>query len=139
MSRAYSLQVVVDPKWPHFPARFLPQLVVAAQKVLCRATRLGDNPSLPRGPTLTCHGSDGTDKGGPPMSGTQQRPFLASYRDAVAAQLKAGAPFGDVEDSIDAVDELSMDEKAALWLWAFSLRDPTEQQLEARTHLAALQ
>ena len=73
------------------------------------------------------------------MSGTQQQPFLASYRDAVAAQLKAGAPFGDVEDSIDAVDELSMDEKAALWLWAFSLRDPTEQQLEARTHLAALQ
>jgi hypothetical protein len=73
------------------------------------------------------------------MSGTQPRPFLASYRDAVSAQLQAGAPFGDIEDSIDAVDELSMDEKAALWLWAFSLRDPTEQQLEARTHLAALQ
>jgi hypothetical protein len=73
------------------------------------------------------------------MSGTQRRPFLASYRDAVAAQLKAGAPFGDIEDSIDAVDELSKDEKAALWLWAFSLRDPIEQQLEARTHLAALQ
>jgi hypothetical protein len=73
------------------------------------------------------------------MSATQRRPFLASYRDAIAVQLKAGAPFGDVEDSIDAVDELSKDEKAALWLWAFSLRDPIEQQLEARTHLAALQ
>jgi hypothetical protein len=73
------------------------------------------------------------------MSGTQRRPFLARYRDAVAAQLKAGAPFGDIEDSIDAVDELSRDEKAALWLWAFSLRDSSEQQLEARTHLAALQ
>jgi hypothetical protein len=64
---------------------------------------------------------------------------LASYRDAVTEQLKAGAPFGDIEDSIDAVDDLTMDEKAALWLLAFSLRDPSEQQLEARAHLAALQ
>jgi hypothetical protein len=73
------------------------------------------------------------------MSGTQLRPFLADYRDSVAAQLSAGTPFGDIEDSIDAVDELTMNEKAALWLFAFSLRDPAEQQLEARTHLAALQ
>jgi hypothetical protein len=73
------------------------------------------------------------------MSGTQLRPFLANYRDSVAAQLSSGTPFGDIEDSIDAVDELTMNEKAALWLFAFSLRDPAEQQLEARTHLAALQ
>jgi hypothetical protein len=64
---------------------------------------------------------------------------LASYRDAVTEQLKAGAAFGDIEDSIDAAEDLAMDEKAALWLFAFSLRDPSEQQLEARTHLAALQ
>ena len=31
-----------------------------------------------------------------------------------------------------------MDEKAALWLFAFSLRDPAEQQLDARAHLASL-
>jgi hypothetical protein len=73
------------------------------------------------------------------MSGTQLRPALASYRDAVTEQLRAGIPFGDIEDSIDAVKELTMDEKAALWLFAFSLRDPSEQQLDARTHLAALQ
>ena len=73
------------------------------------------------------------------MSGTQQRRVFAGYRDAVAEQLKAGAAFGDIEDSIDAVDDLTMDEKAALWLFAFSLRDPAEQQLEARTHMAALQ
>jgi hypothetical protein len=73
------------------------------------------------------------------MSGTQLRSALASYRDAVTAQLKSGAPFGEIEDSIDAVDDLTMDEKAALWLFAFSLRDPVDQQLEARTHLAALQ
>jgi hypothetical protein len=73
------------------------------------------------------------------MSGTQLRQVLAHYRDAVTAQLKAGAAFGEIEDSIDAVDDLTMDEKAALWLFAFSLRDPAEQQLAARTHLAALQ
>jgi hypothetical protein len=73
------------------------------------------------------------------MSGTQPRSVLTSYRDAVTEQLKEGAPFGDIEDSIDAVDDLTMDEKAALWLFAFSLRDPAEQQLEARTHLAAVQ
>lgn len=72
------------------------------------------------------------------MSGTQGRPALASYRDTVAEQIKAGEPFGEVEDSIDEVAELNMDEKAALWLFAFSLRDPAEQQLAARAHLAAL-
>ncbi len=73
------------------------------------------------------------------MSGTHLPSVLTSYRDAVTEQLKAGAAFGDIEDSIDAAEDLAMDEKAALWLFAFSLRDPSEQQLEARTHLAALQ
>jgi hypothetical protein len=73
------------------------------------------------------------------MSGTQVRTVLAGYRDSVTERLGAGAAFGDIEDSIDAVEDLTMDEKAALWLFAFSLRDPAEQQLEARAHLAALQ
>jgi hypothetical protein len=73
------------------------------------------------------------------MRGTQGRSALASYRDAVEERIKAGEPFGDVEDSIDAVAELTTDEKAALWLFAFSLRDPDEQQLAARSHLASLQ
>ena len=73
------------------------------------------------------------------MSGTQLRQVLASYRDAITERLSAGAPFGDIEDSIDVADDLTMDEKAALWLFAFSLRDPADQQLEARAHLAALQ
>jgi hypothetical protein len=72
------------------------------------------------------------------MSGTELPPPLASYRDAVTEQLRAGTPFAQVEDSIDAAEHLSMDEKAALWLLAFSLRDPYEQQMEAHTHLAAL-
>jgi hypothetical protein len=73
------------------------------------------------------------------MSGTQRRPPLARYRDAVAERIKAGEAFGQVEDAIDAVPQLTGDEKAALWLFAFSLRDPAEQQLDARAHLAALQ
>jgi hypothetical protein len=71
------------------------------------------------------------------MSGSQLRPTLAGYRDTVTEFLRVGIPFGDVEDSIDAAEELSLDEKAALWLFAFSLRDPSEQQLDARAHLAA--
>jgi hypothetical protein len=71
------------------------------------------------------------------MSGTQRG--LASYRDAVEEQIKAGESFGDVEDSIDAVAELTTDAKAALWLFAFSLCDPDQEQLAPRSHLVSLQ
>jgi hypothetical protein len=72
------------------------------------------------------------------MSGTQRRRELASYRDTVAEQMIAGEAFGEVEDSIDRLAQVTTDEKAALWLYAFSLRDPVEQQLAARAHLASL-
>jgi hypothetical protein len=72
------------------------------------------------------------------MSGTQRRRALASYRDTVAERMNAGEAFGEVEDSIDRLAQVTMDEKAALWLYAFSLRDPAEQQLAARAHLASL-
>jgi hypothetical protein len=73
------------------------------------------------------------------MGGTRVGSALGSYRDAVAGLIRAGEPFGAVEDAIDEVADLTMDQKAALWLFAFSLRDPTEQQLDARAHLAAVQ
>jgi hypothetical protein len=73
------------------------------------------------------------------MSGTQRPTDLAGYRDALTARLEAGEPFGDVEDSIDSVADLSLDEKAALWLYAFSLRDVADQQLDARAQLSYLQ
>jgi hypothetical protein len=74
------------------------------------------------------------------MRGTHaSRAPLTSYRDAVTELLGSGETFGDVEDAIDEVAELTPDEKAALWLFAFSLRDPADQQLEARAHIAALQ
>ena len=53
--------------------------------------------------------------------------------------ISAGEAFGDVEQAIDAVVGITMDQRAALWLFAFSLRDRDEQQRDARAHLAAVQ
>jgi hypothetical protein len=64
---------------------------------------------------------------------------LAVHRDTVAASIREGQPFGDVEDAIDDLTDVSMDQKAALWLFGFSLRDPAVQQLDAQAHLAAVQ
>jgi hypothetical protein len=74
------------------------------------------------------------------MSGTHLAPALAlaGYRDAVTELIRSGVRFGAVEDSIDDVDNLTLNEKAALWLHAFSLRDPAEQQLDAQAHLSSL-
>jgi hypothetical protein len=72
------------------------------------------------------------------MSGTQRSLALASYRDEVTERIKAGETFGQVEDTIDGVSELTEDEKAALWLFAFSLRDSADQQLAARSYLTSL-
>jgi hypothetical protein len=66
-------------------------------------------------------------------------PVLVRYRDAVTELMETGETFGDVEDAIDDVKDLTLDQKAALWLFAFSLRDPQEQRLDARAHLAAVQ
>ena len=63
---------------------------------------------------------------------------MASYRDAVAELFEAGKPFGDIEVAIDEAADLSMDEKAALWLFAFSLRDQSDQKRAPRAHLVGL-
>jgi sulfopyruvate decarboxylase TPP-binding subunit len=73
------------------------------------------------------------------MRGTHQRQGLASYRDVVTERMKAGVPFGAVEDTIDKIADLTSEQKAALWLFAFSLRAPSEQQRDARAHLAFVQ
>jgi len=65
-------------------------------------------------------------------------PPLARYRDAVTQLIQLGEPFGHVEDAIDEVTDLTTDQKAALWLFAFSLRKPFEQQRDARAQLAAV-
>ena len=61
------------------------------------------------------------------MSGPTQGRLLASYRDEVAELMQGGERFGYVEDVIDEVVDLTQDQKAALWLFAFSLRDQSEQ------------
>jgi hypothetical protein len=71
------------------------------------------------------------------VSETYAGPALASYRDRVTELMQAGEPFGEVEDAIDQVADLTEDAKAALWLLAFSLRDPCEQERAARAHLAS--
>jgi hypothetical protein len=73
------------------------------------------------------------------MRVTLKRQDLASYRDEVTELIQAGESFGEVEEAIDRLSELTQHQKAALWLFAFSLRDRDEQQRDARAHLGALQ
>ena len=56
-------------------------------------------------------------------------------RAQVEHMMERGAAFGSVEDAIDAA-QLSDDQKSALWLLAWSLREPAIQRREARLTLA---
>ena len=73
------------------------------------------------------------------MRGTHRSTAVGRYRDAVCELMKGERAFGDVEDVIDALGDVTLDQKAALWLFAFSLRDPVEQRMDARAHLHAVQ
>jgi len=61
------------------------------------------------------------------MSATQHRPAFASHRGTVTELIEAGEPFDGIEDAIDEADDLTIDEKAALWLLAFSRCDQADQ------------
>ena len=52
----------------------------------------------------------------------------------VEDMFERGVPFGQVEDAIDGA-RLSQAHKAALWLFAWSLRDPALQRRDARLTL----
>ena len=67
----------------------------------------------------------------------QPQSALLRYQDTVTDLMQAGEDFVDVEDAINELATLSDDQKAALWLVAFSLRERAEQLREAR-HLLAL-
>ena len=58
-------------------------------------------------------------------------------QEQVEAMMERGTTFSDVEDVIDA-SELSTVHKAALWLFAWSLRDVEQQRQDARLTLAAV-
>lgn len=60
------------------------------------------------------------------------------YRDVVEERIEAGEAFGDIEDAINELADLTADQKAALWLFAFTLRDRGEKLRRARAHLVAV-
>ena len=68
------------------------------------------------------------------MSATESQ-LMCRHRDDVRERMTAGQPFGEVEDAIEVAD-LSEDQKAALWLLAFIMRDRHAQERDASSYLA---
>jgi cytochrome c-type biogenesis protein CcmH/NrfG len=67
------------------------------------------------------------------------RPTLGYHRDVVNGMMDAGESFGDVEGFINEAAALDQDEKAALWLLAWSFRETGIQRREALAMLSALE
>jgi hypothetical protein len=65
-------------------------------------------------------------------------PMLGYHQNIVEGMMSASEPFGEVETFINEAAALDRDEKAALWLLAWSLRDAWVQRREARAMLSAL-
>jgi hypothetical protein len=65
-------------------------------------------------------------------------PTLGYHQDVVRGMMDASEPFGAVETFIDEAAALDQDEKAALWLLAWSLQDGLIQRREALNMLSAL-
>ena len=70
------------------------------------------------------------------MTQTKLEP-IAGHWEEVERRLSAGESFDSVEDVIDKA-RLTEEEKAALWLFAWSMRDRRAQQRETRGLLAYL-
>jgi hypothetical protein len=70
------------------------------------------------------------------MPHTEQE-HIASGREEVERMMGAGAPFGAVETMIDEA-AIAEEPKAALWLFAWSMRDKRAQRRETRGMLAYL-
>jgi hypothetical protein len=66
------------------------------------------------------------------------RPTLGDHQDVVKGMMDASEPFGEVESFINEAPALDEDEKAALWLLAWSSRDAWTQRREALAMLSAL-
>jgi hypothetical protein len=64
-----------------------------------------------------------------------ERGSYRTYRDGVSTLMEAGEPFDEVEVAIEHTD-LEQDEKAALWLFAYSSRDRLEPADDAASRLA---
>ncbi len=65
-------------------------------------------------------------------------PTLGYHQDVVEGMMDASEPFGKVETFINEAAALDQNEKAALWLLAWSLQDAWAQRREAQGMLSAL-
>jgi len=66
------------------------------------------------------------------------RPTLGRHQDVVRGMMDASQPFLEVETFINEAAALGEDEKAALWLLAWSSRDTLVQRREALAMVSAL-
>jgi alkylhydroperoxidase family enzyme len=65
-------------------------------------------------------------------------PTLGYHRDVVRGMMDASEPFPEVETFINEAAALDQEEKAALWLLAWSFREGWVQRREAQAMLSAL-
>ena len=72
------------------------------------------------------------------MGVTQHETALARYRDEVTELIERGTTLGDIEDVIDEFADVTTDQKAALWLFAFTLRDRGHKHRDSGAHLLAV-
>jgi hypothetical protein len=66
------------------------------------------------------------------------RPTLGYHQDMIEGMMDASEPFGEVETFINEAAALDQNEKAALWLLAWSLRDTWTQRRDALAMVSAL-
>jgi hypothetical protein len=65
-------------------------------------------------------------------------PTLGQHQDVVTGMMDASEPFGEVETFINEASTLDQNEKAALWLLAWSFREGWIQKREAQEMLSSL-
>ena len=60
---------------------------------------------------------------------------IVRYQERIAVMMQCGASLDRVEEEVIAKTELSSDRKAALWLYAWSFMEGTEQRARATNYL----
>lgn len=83
-------------------------------------------------PFPSCSASVGP--GPRPTEGEQVAPVIR-LQERVAAMMRSGAPLDQVESEVIDPSELSEDQKAALWLYAWSFMEGKEQRDSATRYL----
>ena len=88
--------------------------------------------------TAACHKTKEQRRDQKARCEMHNRPTLGYHQNVVEGMMSASEPFGEVETFINEAATLDQDEKAALWLLAWSLRDAWLQRREALAMLGAL-